>query len=281
LVAVLALLLPLPARAHEFWIEPKTFRPEVGSVLRLGLHLGERFAGEPFPRNPALIDTFVVVGPRGEQPVMGRSGGMTNFVRIEAFGLHVIGYRSLRSRNELPAEKFESYLREEGLEAIVALRARQGESRKPGREVFSRCAKSLIAAGGEAVGGYDRALGFTLELVPQQNPYTLGEGERLAVGVLHDGRPLAGAKLVAVNRREPEKLLSAVSDADGRATFRLASAGVWMITTVHIVRAPRGVDADWESFWASLTFETPAGNVSSLTTSTVPSAASVMKTGSP
>jgi hypothetical protein len=33
--------------------------------------------------------------------------------------------------------------------------------------------------------------------------------------------------------------------------------GVWMITTIHMVRAAAGLDAEWESFWASLTFEIP------------------------
>jgi len=30
---------------------------------------------------------------------------------------------------------------------------------------------------------------------------------------------------------------------------------MWMIKAVHMIPAPAGIDADWSSFWASLTFE--------------------------
>ena len=44
-------------------------------------------------------------------------------VRIDAEGTHCLIYRSRFSYLELPAQKFESYLREEGLEHVIALRA--------------------------------------------------------------------------------------------------------------------------------------------------------------
>ena len=40
-------------------------------------------------------------------------------------GLLVIGYRSNPSAIELAAEKFNQYLKEDGLDAVVALRARR------------------------------------------------------------------------------------------------------------------------------------------------------------
>ena len=45
------------------------------------------------------------------------------------------------------------------------------------------------------------------------------------------------------------------SNAAGRAEFSTDLAGPWLIKAVHMVEAPDEVDADWESFWASLTFE--------------------------
>ena len=35
-------------------------------------------------------------------------------------------------------------------------------------------------------------------------------------------------------------------------------AGVWLIKAVHMIAAPPGSGAEWESFWASLTFALPA-----------------------
>jgi hypothetical protein len=47
----------------------------------------------------------------------------------------------------------------------------------------------------------------------------------------------------------------AQSDRDGRAAFKIEEPGAWLVKAVHMVPAPAGSNADWESFWASLTFE--------------------------
>jgi uncharacterized GH25 family protein len=45
------------------------------------------------------------------------------------------------------------------------------------------------------------------------------------------------------------------SDAKGRVTFKLPKRGVWLIKSVQMIPAPPASNADWESLWASLTFE--------------------------
>ena len=30
---------------------------------------------------------------------------------------------------------------------------------------------------------------------------------------------------------------------------------MWLIKAVHMIPAPQGVDAEWSSYWASLTFQ--------------------------
>jgi hypothetical protein len=51
--------------------------------------------------------------------------------------------------------------------------------------------------------------------------------------------------------------LTAHSDAQGAFSFALPRPGVWLIKSVHMVRASFFSEADWYSLWASLTFETP------------------------
>lgn len=243
------------AGAHEFWIEPETHRTEPEAVVRVGLRLGERFLGEVFRRDDALIDKFVSAGPESEQRIVGRSGAPISFARFDTPGLYVLGYRSRRTHHEMDAARFEAYLKEEGLGAIIPQRAKLNESSKRGREVFSRCAKSLVLAGTSHKDGYNRKLGFPLEIVPESNPFTLKPGAKLPVRILFNGKPLKGAKVVAVNKRAPTKLRTALSDKDGLVHFELPCDGAWMITTIHMIRVPDLAEADWESFWASLTFE--------------------------
>jgi hypothetical protein len=65
-----------------------------------------------------------------------------------------------------------------------------------------------------------------------------------------------------MNRSAPSEKLTARSDKEGRVTFRLPRSGMWLVKAVHMIPAPPDTKADWESFWASLTFELPeTGNV--------------------
>lgn len=246
-----------PLLAHDFWIEPSTFRPAVGASVGIALRVGEGFRGDPVPRTPARIERFVLASASRETPIEGVAGhDPAGVARVSEPGVQVVGYRSNASRVDLEAAKFEQYLKEEGLDAIVAERARRGDSGKPSREIYSRCAKSLLAAGAGSKTGHDRELGFTLELVPEKNPYAYTSGGPFPVRLRYRGKPLAGTLVVALAREAPEKRLSARTDAQGRVSLALAP-GAWLVKAVHMVPAREDSGADWESLWASLTFEVP------------------------
>ena len=256
--AVVLFFAAAPLLAHDFWIEPSTFRPEVGATVGIALRVGEGFRGDAVARDPGRIARFVLVSPSRETPIEGVSGhDPAGVVRVSEPGLQIVGYRSKTSRVELDAEKFEQYLKEEGLERIIADRARRGESGKPSREIYSRCAKSLLSAGGAGTSGHDRALGFPLELVPGKNPSSFTAGATFPLRLEYEGKPLAGALVVALRRDAPGERVSARTDAKGQVSFALAGPGAWLVKAVHMVPAPAGSGADWESLWASLTFEVP------------------------
>ena len=242
--------------AHDFWIEPTGFITDLGRVVGVKLRVGEEFRGDAVPRNEALIGDFVVVDANGRRQVVGRDGSdPAGLLRVTSPGLMVIGYRSRPSPVTLPADKFTQYLKEEGLESVIDARARSQTSQRDGREIFSRAAKSLVRSGATTPGSGDRTLGFPIELVAERNPYQMRRGDSLAVRLTYKDAPLAGALVVAYNQRTPYHKVKARSDRDGRASFVIDEAGAWLVKAVHMVPAPAGSNADWESFWASLTFE--------------------------
>jgi uncharacterized GH25 family protein len=255
-VVVAIALLSVPLAAHDMWIEPTTFFPQPGEIVSLRLRVGQDLLGDPLLLDPSLVNQFVVKGGDGIRPVVRRDGrDPSGLVRLAAPGVHVIGYRSNPSAIEVPADTFNQYLKEEGLDGVSARRAIRNETHAPAREVFSRCAKSLVFSGANADAAGDRQLGFTLELVAERNPYGLRADQDLPVQLVYENRPLAGALVVAINRVNPAEKLSARTAADGRVRFKLRRDGMWLIKAVHMVPAPQGVQAEWASFWASLTFE--------------------------
>jgi uncharacterized GH25 family protein len=230
--------------AHDFWLEPTAFLAQPGQIVGVKLRVGQELLGDAVPRDPSLVDRFVVDG----KPVIGRDGAdPAGYFRAESDGLAVVGYQSHASRVEMQPEKFAQYLKEEGLDRIPA-------PHKPVTDAFARCAKSLVLTGAANPAQSDRALGFTLELIAEKNPYASHD---LPVRLLYRGKPLANALVVAFNRRNPDHKQSARTDAQGRVRFQVAESGVWLVKAVHMVPAPAGSNADWSSYWASLTFQLP------------------------
>lgn len=249
--ALLLLLAALPAAAHDFWIEPSTFKPPVGAVFTAALRVGQNFLGDPVPRSSQLIESFVVRDAAGERPVVGMENrDPAGYVRVATPGAAIIGYRSRPYPLTLEAAKFEDYLRQEGLDTILALRARRGESAKPDKEIFSRCAKALVVSGDGKPSGYDQPLGFRLELIPETSPF----GDKARFRLLFEGKPLAGA-LVTALPQTGTAAIRARTDAQGRVEFAFPTLGVWLVKSVHMIPAPSDSGADWESLWASFTFE--------------------------
>jgi uncharacterized GH25 family protein len=246
------------ASAHDFWIEPSTFRVRAGELVKLALRVGHAWEGEPVQRNPARFERFVLVSQAGEAPVLGSDGahpaGLTR--PGAATGIQVVVYRGVRVPHRMEGPAFEKYLAEEGLAHVIATRKARGQSALAGREWYSRCAKALIAVGDANVGGHDRLVGMPLELVPEANPYTHMAGAPLPVRVLHGGAPAAGVLVQAVARERPDQAIRAVTDAAGRVRLPLGRSAGWLVKAVHMVPA-QGGEVDWESFWASLTFEIP------------------------
>ena len=249
-ILLLVVLQGTALRAHDLWIEPSSFRPAEAQPFAVRLRVGEAFRGDPVPRMEKRIERFAAVGPGGEVPLKGTEGtDPAGFAALSGPGAWLLVYDSYHARVELEGPKFESYLAEEGLERISRLRAERGQTAARSREIYSRCAKALVTIGNGPAAGYDRVLGLPLELVPQANPV---EGE-LPVLLLFRGKPLAGALVAAIPRDAPKARVSGRTDADGRVRLRLDHAGDWLVKAVHMEPAPADSEADWESFWASLT----------------------------
>lgn len=259
MLAVVLLFFCIQAQAHDFWIAPSEYRLDSPGHVTLQLQIGDNFRGDPFPRDPSHIARFIVVGAGGEERVPGSPGrDPAGAFLAKEEGLYVVGYVSHFRPVTLEAEDFESYLQEEGLQHILKLRRERGEDHTKGIENFSRCAKSLIAVGNLTRESRDLRLGLPLELVTERNPYLTGSDTDFSVRLYFQGKPLSGALVSTFNQENPEEKQMVRSDENGRVTFSLPTSGVWLIKAVHMIRAPAGAEADWQSYWASLTFSLSA-----------------------
>lgn len=275
------------ARAHDFWIAPTAFAVERGTVVGFDLRIGHPGDFESFSRQADHIERFFAVAagheeshrePCGAAPttvaphpsveidVVGREGATpAGLARFTESGLHRVAYVSRPSHLVMEAAKFESYLRDEGLEWVIAERERLGESERAGRELFSRRAVTAVEVE-DCEAHYGAPVGLDLELVPACNPATVAVGDALELEFVRDGEPLAGhlVTLQPFGDGSARATLRARTDDDGLVAFEIPRSGAWLVAAVHMERASDEVrdrderPADWISRWATLTFETPA-----------------------
>jgi uncharacterized GH25 family protein len=262
-IAALALYLVLaPALAHDFWIEPDEFTPAAEQVVSVSLREGVGFKGNTLPYIKTWFTDFSVTDSSGRDNVESIQGNDPAAEIVASSGAQLLGYQSQPSFVELEADKFNKYLEDEGIEFIQAERERRGESQSPAPEYFVRCAKALLQTGPINDDVYKSKLGYTLELIPQSNPYALNENDELVFQLIYDDAPIKDRLVQAFNKSAPDVIQKVRTDGNGMATVKIDRAGIWLVKAVQIIpikdRPQTDVGAppaQWQSYWASYLFE--------------------------
>lgn len=157
---------------------------------------------------------------------------------------------------KLGAKEFEDYLREDGMEYIIAEREKLGESAKEGSERYSRFIKGLLQVGDKRDATFKKIANLKLEILPLENPYSKKVGDNLKFQVLFDGKPLTDKTLFADNRDgEQISKQKLKTDKNGKFSVKLDRKGVWLMRLVFMQRCKIDcAEADWESFWGAFSF---------------------------
>lgn len=172
-------------------------------------------------------------------------------------GTYVVGLSVRPSEIALTGAEFNSYLREEAVTEVLQARTRNRQLASPVRERYAKHVKAVFQVGDARSDAFATALGYRVEIVPLENPYTLRPGRTLRVRCLVEGAPIAGQSVIAGGRtRRGARIAQRVlrTDADGVATVPLEQAGRWYVKFIRMVPAT-APGADYESNWATLTFE--------------------------
>jgi len=261
-IAILALMLAFnpatPVSGHEFWIEPQAFAIAGDGEFRADIRVGQDFKGDAFPYIPSRFVTFKRHDREGESDVEGTTGDLPALaLEPRAEGLTIFTYVSVAERIRFQDwQKFAGYLDYEGLTTIPARHDARGLSRDDVRELYTRCARTLVSVG-DASDEQDRATGMRLELVAGQNPLALSPGSQMSFTLLWEGAPLKDTQVALFQRGKDGGDATRIvtrTDANGVARFTLPARGPYLASAVHMIEAPADRNADWESYWASLTF---------------------------
>src|SRR5688572_26839993 len=201
--------------AHDFWLAATP--PTEAGVTTINGHVGEKFPVPDGKTTPDRVDSWRVVTASGDM-ALGRDffqDGQSLATRVTlAAPATYVGMMTILPREaEMKGKEFTDYLREEGLDQVIAERARLNQTDQPARERYARYAKIVLHTGKGDDAHVTRPANLAAEFVPSVNPASLSPGNTLSIQLLVQGRPVAGAQIAAVSR---ETRLDARTDAEGR-----------------------------------------------------------------
>lgn len=263
--------------AHDMFLKLPSFFLEPGTPAEVSLINGTFEASENAIARDRMRDVSVVHGNgRVVHPPVSAwrdsavhhwnpdstDTALLSFETGEA-GTYLIGVSTNARVFTLSAEDFNGYLEHDGVLDVLERRKAEGRLGEPATERYSKHVKAVVQVGDARTETYARELGYPIEFVPLRNPYELTVGETLEVRLLRAGEPVAGQLVYASHEGyhghdEEGGHVEAVetrTDEEGVARILLDHAGKWYVRTIHMVERPDEPEVDYESNWATLTFE--------------------------
>src|SRR5579871_2571811 len=157
-----------PGVAHDFWLQPDRYWLSAGVVTPMTLQVGHGPSRQRSQIASRRITRFSVITPGGATEdlrgglSLGEEAADGSF-QLQEVGAHVLVLETDdRAQSHQPAERFDEYLRAEGLTLALELREATHRMDRDGSESFSRNAKAIVqvgSAGAETRAGADEVAG--------------------------------------------------------------------------------------------------------------------------
>ena len=210
----------------------------LGQVTEIGLH-GPGFSGPAVEAIALLTDKKAT----------------TIEIQTLDSGTYLFGVSIVPKSVDRKAKDFNEYLLREELSDILAQRRTANELSKDVRVRSSSHVRAIFQVGNKLSDHYKQRLNHPVELIPQQNPYSLEVGQTISVQCIVDGKPVSN-KLVTAGWESRDGKLHTLSarTAAGIAQFKLAGEGKWFVKTTQM-RPLKDPNLNYEAKVATLTFE--------------------------
>ncbi len=261
---LLPLLIISSLYGHDLYLMPQKFRPAAGETILLSIHTGDSFPISEQPVDPARITAFPAL-PESAWRMLNKATHATVTVQN---GSQFFAVQTKSRFLEMEPAKFEDYLKEEGLTVQLALRKEKNEATVKSREVYAKFAKTYVVAGTSS-DNFSKPLGLKIEIVPLADPASLEPGANLPVQLLYKGQPLVDVQMEIATSSDPRKKtvmqIAGRTNSSGKLNIKIPSSGKIRLHALSMERVNEATH-DWESNWASLTFEVSSAPVPQSTT---------------
>lgn len=266
-IACLLILAPAGVLAHDMFLVVPDHDLSPSTAASVALYNGTFDKSENAIARDRMTDVSVVDGSAEvSHPATGqwRDEGEVAILDFETGspGTYLVGISTAANMIELTAEEFDDYLKHDGVLDVLEARQHEGELTEPVRERYSKHVKTILQVGEAVTDSFSFRLGYPIEIVPLANPASLNEGDTIEFLVLADGKPVADQLVYASydgfhshdGTDAHREAVDSRTDDNGVVKVELTKAGRWYVRLIRMLPVDEE-GADYESNWATLTFE--------------------------
>lgn len=194
--------------SHDLYIKMDTYFLRTNQEATLSLYNGTFEKSENIVSRDRIIDASIVEGAKrtsiDSKKWIDQDSTITQLpFKTGKSGTYVVGI-STKARNiELTAEKFNDYLRHDGILDMLEKRKKNNKLDQDAVESYQKHVKAIFQVGDKRTTDWSTPLGHPIEFIPHENPYEKFTGDQLKVQLLLDGEPLAN-QLVYANHIHAE-----------------------------------------------------------------------------
>lgn len=256
-----AMSVAVMTKAHDLFLKLDSYVLQTDSRVLVRLLNGTFQSSDGIVGRERMQDVTVLTPAGRNSPLPDlkswRDDDKTTLLEFQTgkTGTYVVGISTRPREIDLKAAEFNDYLAHDGIPDILAARRKNGELKKDVRERYSKHVRAIFQVGDARSDEFKTPLNYPVEIIPQQNPYTLKVGQTIAVLCTLEAQPIVNQFVMAGWEGSDGKLhaLDTRTDARGFARFKLGGPGKWYIKMIHMT--PLADPAiNYESKWATLTF---------------------------
>lgn len=267
ILSLVALVSLIVLSSHDLYIKLKSFHLNPGTETAIYLYNGTFEKSEAIVARNRMSDVSLInPGEKAIHPdtaLWFEENNQTVLkIKTGKEGTGLLGVSTLPKVGDFTAKSFADNMKHEGLLHILEARKKSGEDTKPAKKKYAKHVKTIFQVGNKQSEDFKTVLGYPIELVPMNNPYSLKSGDALSMQLLIEGKPAAGEMVYAgyaghqgkSKNGLPHDAFQVKTNTKGIITIKLSKAGHWYFRTVHLTKS-NDRDADYISNTASITFE--------------------------
>lgn len=237
---------------HNLWLVGKD---ETAEKTKIEINTGDDFPASDSAVKTERIAGFKVLSENGAQnisdfTVEGKS--LTAIVEEKPKTAFVAGIELLPHPITLEADRFAHYIEDEDAEVFTKPDFIIGETLAEQRESYAKFAKVLVKNNAENTEVFTQKISHKFEIVLMEI-----SAKHLRVQVLFENTPVENLRVSsgAENLNGGKYSAHTRTDENGFAEIEITQNGHWFVRSHLIRRHSDTSNFEWESFWASVTFQ--------------------------